>query len=160
MPKLELPQAKLVDKITSDWKWVLGMYTSMQQSTALRDNCVSARMTVQSYVSMARDAQLQAETTVTRLTAPPPAVVGYKERAMHLRRNYSSFIVAGVAALSIVPAVRAGPGRLEKARVAVRNLLFFGGGSCFVLFPEFAFPALSRTQEVISSSASRAMSKP
>ena len=129
-----LPQAKLADKIAADWQWVVGAYASYQQSTAIRDNCISVRKTVQSWVEAVRDAQARAELSVTQLVEPSPEALSYKQKAMEIRRNYKAPIVAAIAALSVLPAVRAGPSKLEKLRVALRNLVCIGGGTTFLFY--------------------------
>ena len=148
----QLPQARLAEKITADWQWLAGVYASAQQSTALHDNCQGARLRVQSAVEAAYEARARADATVSSLVSPPPAMLTYKESALDFRRKYKAAIVGGIAALSVLPAVLAGPGRLEKVRVALRNVFFVGGGATALLYPEFVFnhavPAITRTAEV------------
>lgn len=108
-------------------------------------------MTVSSYVDAARNAKTAAQSSFTQLVEPTPETLNMKTKAMEIRRSYKAFIVAGIAVLSVLPAIRAGPGKVEKARIAVRNFIFFGGGSTFLLYPEFAFPAIERTHEAVAS---------
>ena len=148
----QLPQARLAEKITADWMWLSSVYASAQQSTALRDNCQGTRLRVQSAVEAAYEARARMDATVTSLVSPPPAMLTYKESALDFRRKYKAAIVGGIAALSVLPAALAGPGRLTKVRVALRNVFFFGGSATALLYPEFVFnhavPAITRTAEV------------
>ena len=159
LSQLSGSQASLAKKITADWQWLSGLYESYAQSsnTALRANCTTTRMRMQSAIEAVRDGQMRAELTLAQLTEPPAAVVTYKDAALEFRRKYKAFMVGGLAVLSILPAVRAGPGKLEKVRVALRNFFCVGGGASVLMYPEFAFgvaPALvSRGAERVQNSA-------
>ena len=143
-----LPQARLASRIEADWQWLSGLYTSYSQSTALRQNCTSFRQLLQSAGEAAWGARARADAAVARLTASPPAALAYKEAALDFRRRYKVAIVAAIAAASILPAVRA-PGKLEKARIAVRNFVFVGGGATVLLYPELTL-GMWRTAEMAS----------
>ena len=150
MPELPGSPTSVAKKITADWQWLNGLYASYATSTALRDNCVSARMRAEMVVNACRDMEANTNAAFTSLTTPPPALLAYKEPALNFRRKYKDIIIPVVAVLSMAPAVVAGPGKLEKVRVALRNLIFIGGGTSVLLYPEFvhkAVPALARTAE-------------
>lgn len=138
---LPAPQVNLAAKITADWQWLAGVYESYTHSsnTALRANCTSTRVRVQSALEELRNVQMRTELTMSNLMSPPTAMVTYKESALDFRRNYAAFIVAGITVVSALPALRAGPGRLEKLRIAARNFVCAGSAASVLVYPEFAF---------------------
>ena len=105
------------------------------------------------------DMRDQADVVVTNLTEPPALVQKYKQTFFDFRRKYNYFIVGAIAALSMLPALRAGPGKLEKARVAARNFVVAGGGAAVLFSPEFvantAAPAMSRAADRVQRLATQ-----
>ena len=95
----------------------------------------------------------QAGSTISGLTEPPAFVQTYKQAFLDFRRKYNCYIVGAIAAAAVVPAALAGPSKLDKARIAARNLLVIGGSSAVLLYPEFAVeiaaPAVARAAEKV-----------
>lgn len=136
-------KALAVERIAAEYGRASGAFETSNlgqryNAFSLRDNCVAFRKGVQSAVEAVYGSQAFVTGKVTALTAPTPAMLSYKETVLDLRRNYKAPLVAAVAVLSVMSAVGA-PGRLEKLRIAARNLFLFGGGGAVLLYPEFAF---------------------
>ena len=140
-PTLNPHPAQLAAEIQSQWSWVNSVYAT---APTLHDKVTDVRTQVQSKAEAALNLRQQADLAVSSLTTPPQQFVDIKPAMLDFRRDYKQFLVAGIAIASMVPAVFAGPSKLEKARVALRNLVV-GGGTTAVLFnPELVF-AVSKT---------------
>lgn len=139
---LKLPQQALAERIQSQWSWVHGLYLNYSTGTHLRDASSASRASIVSAIESVQDARLWANTAATSFTEPTPAMTSAKEAALDFRRKYKGFIVGVFAFGSALAAIRAGPGRLEQARVAIRNLVVFGGGATAIFYPELVVQSL------------------
>ena len=158
-PALMMPQRKLADKLSADWAWLSTAYTQTFSGSekAFSENVTKTRTLVQSTVDSAFDMRANAELSVSKLTEPSTATTAMKQKFLDFRRDYVQFMVAAIAVVSVAPAIRAGPGRLEKLRVGMRNLIFGAGSAAVLIYPEAmsqAAPALGQaadrvTQQVV-----------
>eukprot|EP00965_Chrysotila_dentata_P122127 4037744-Pleurochrysis_carterae.AAC.1 len=71
---------------------------------------------------------------------------------LEVRRKYPGLVVGAIAAISVLPAVRAGP------RVMLRNCMIGGVTACVLLYPEFVMrtaPYVSKTANEIERRVAR-----
>lgn len=134
-------QAELAAKLKADWAWfsTLGQTFRSSADSRLHENVKSTRLSVQGAVEQARASYERAGAAVTSVTTVPSGMQAFKQRVLDFRRQYPGLIVGVASALAVVPALRAGPGRLDKARVLVRNVVIGGGGTAVLLYPELLF---------------------
>jgi len=137
-----------LQRIVNDWEWVRTSLAAASPTTQLRESVRSSTRGL--YDASVRTKSMVADTqaSITSLTTPPPAVTATKQSIFTTARAYNNIIVGFVTALSVLPALRAGPGRIEQLRVAVRNLVVFGGGSAVLLCPEIVFRTATKASDL------------
>eukprot|EP00322_Chrysochromulina_rotalis_P025095 CAMPEP_0115839942 /NCGR_PEP_ID=MMETSP0287-20121206/6517_1 /TAXON_ID=412157 /ORGANISM="Chrysochromulina rotalis, Strain UIO044" /LENGTH=168 /DNA_ID=CAMNT_0003293541 /DNA_START=19 /DNA_END=525 /DNA_ORIENTATION=- len=148
-----------VKRIAADWDWLYGLYVSATNSSQFTDNVKSISGGLKGAISSANALRSNVETTATSLTATPAFVEQYRETALDFRRRFKGPIVALVAALSVIPAIWAGPGKVEKLRVGARNLVLFGGSTAVVLYPELVMRVAPVAAQSIDSATSKVLPK-
>jgi hypothetical protein len=151
-----------VKKIREDWGWVQGMYAKATSGTYMADNIRASSKSMRSTASSVADMGDSFTYMTRQLTTPPAFVERYKETFLDVRRRFKAPIVAFIAGISVLPAVFAGPGKMEKLRVASRNLIIFGGGASVVLYPELvmrAAPTVAKSVDAVQVAVSGRISK-
>ena len=145
------PQRQLADRISADWKWLNEAYvhTFSGSKQAFSESVSKTRSTVQAAIQSCHDMQSTVDASVTRLTEPSTTTQATKQRMLDFRRDYKQFLVAAVAVAAMAPAVLA-KGRVEKARIAMRNLILGAGSTVVLCYPEAIFslaPAFTSVQQ-------------
>ena len=141
----------LVLRLASDWEWIKTLYISTTTGTQFSDSVKYSTRQVAGTIAQARQAYADGEAKVTQLTQPPPLLEQHKPSLLEFRRKYKAFIVAGISAVAVLPALRAGPGRRDKARVAMRNLFLGGGSAAVLLYPELVLNGGALASDKLSS---------
>ena len=151
-----------VKKIREEWSWVHGMYVKATSGTYMTDNIRATTKSVRGTVSSFAEVRSSCEDMYKQMTTTPAFLERYKESFLDIRRRFKAPIVAFVAGLSVLPALRAGPGRMEKLRVASRNLIVFGGGASVLLYPELVMrvaPTVAKSVDTVQAAVSSKISK-
>ena len=152
-----------VKKIREDWGWVQGMYAKATSGTYMTENIRASTKSMRCTASSVAEMGARISVLLNRQLKTPPAFVErYKETFLDVRRRFKAPIVAFIAGISVLPAVFAGPGKMEKLRVASRNLIIFGGGASVVLYPELvmrAAPTVAKSVDAVQVAVSGRISK-
>ena len=151
-----------VKKMAADWSWLYGLYLSANGTTQFTDGVRATTRSVQGAVLSMREFCNGCESSVKQLTATPAFVTDYKDTMLDVRRRFKAPIVTLIAGLSVLPALRAGPGKLEKLRVATRNLVIFGGSASVLLYPELVMrvaPKVANSIDTVQVAVSSKISK-
>ena len=124
------------EAVKADWEWLSSLYTVACSQSYVSDAVRSTTRSVRQAFGSAHNLQESFQTAINGLNPIPSFVEQHKEILLEIRRQYKASIVTCITAVSLAGAIRAGPGRLEKLRIAARNMTVFGGGAAIVLYPE------------------------
>ena len=139
------------------------MYAKATSGTYMTENIRASTKSMRCTASSVAEMGARISVLLNRQLKTPPAFVErYKETFLDVRRRFKAPIVAFIAGISVLPAVFAGPGKMEKLRVASRNLIIFGGGASVVLYPELvmrAAPTVAKSVDAVQVAVSGRISK-
>lgn len=131
------PQMNMVTKLVADWDWMreTASFRWAQGNSNLRENVRFGRGWVEGVLWQVQDFSTRIDDTVKWAQTPSERTQDLKTRALELRRKYPGLLVSSIAAISILPTIKAGP------RAIGRNLVLGGGTAVALLYPELVFRA-------------------
>ena len=121
----------------ADWAWAYRAFGSIEMR--LLDSVRSSTQAVTSTAAHLQTRKAENEATLANVSVMPGIISRNKDALLDFRRRYANIIVAATAGIAIVPALLAGPTKMEKLRVGARNLLLGGGGAAVLFNPELIF---------------------
>jgi hypothetical protein len=137
-------EKSVADMISSQWGWVSDA-KAFAESNSLRRSITSSREQVEGVSGAVNAGVARWDSAITWAQTPSETTLHYRSKLLDFRRNYPGVLVAGIAALSIVPGVKQ-----RSPRILVRNLLVGGGTAFVLLWPEYVMrtaPYVARLKE-------------